>query len=354
MKKVSCHPAAAKGGANAARADYAAMAQRMVLHGVVTRQLLAEELTLSPGSITKHVRWLVEQGLVKSRRLPVAHAKKPIDELWLDAQAATIALIWISKGRLAGEICGLDLQPIHRFEQVWHGSGQSQILSALDQAAAEILSVSQSLKRPIDSLGAGVAGLVDPVGGIIYQIQGIPGWEACQPWEISPRLHKLPQLKVWTRVACKVRGFCQQTKRDHEVAYLECSDRSVSLASISEGRLKFGLHGTSSPLLHTTVKPGGPLCFCGREGCFHHYLRSNTLSPELMFKGLQRFFASMPEDEVAVEWQSPSTLPQRALPRNEATAIHVVTDGEELARLGLRALAAEEALDRKVQSVLTH
>lgn len=72
-----------------------------------------------------------------------------------------------------------------------------------------------------------------------------------------------------------------------------------------------------------------------------------------MLKGLQRLFAAMPEDEVVVEWKSPFALPVRALARTGATAIQVVTDGDELAQMGLRAFAAEEAVARKVQTALS-
>lgn len=334
------------------RADYAVMARRMILHGVVTRQQLVQETGLSSGSVTKHTKWLMQHRLVQMRRLPVAHAKKPIDELWLADRAATILTATIRSDVVMGEMLGLDLKPIYRYEAKLSGSSQAVLLRALEEVVRKGQEAALEFGRKIDFMGICVAGMVESRAGIIYSLHGVSDWEACQPWEIMPLIHQVPQCSVWAQTACKVRGWCEQLKRDHRVAYVDCSDGNVSLASIHNGEIVFGSHGTPGQFLHATVTKSGPKCYCGRTGCFHQYLQMGTATTRIMVEGLRAVFQALPEEDVAVEWRHSAPLPEAALKDVGIRNLCVVRDGEGYALKGLRAFAAEAAIENKIRQLL--
>lgn len=334
------------------RADYAVMARRMVLHGVVTRQQLIQETGLSSGSVTKHTKWLQNHDLVRMRRLPVVHAKKPIDELWLNDRAATILIVMIRSDLVMGELLGLELKPIYRYEAKLAGSSQGILLQAMEEVVQNAQKASVEFGRKIDFMGVCVAGIVEPEAGIIYSMHSLPEWEACQPWEIRPVIHQIPQCSIWPQTACKVRGWCEELKRDRRVAYVDCSDGNVSLAAIRNGEIHFGMHGTPSQFLHLSATKTGPQCYCGRAGCFHQYLRAGTANSRIMVDGLRAVFKALPEQDVAVEWRHPSPLPEAALKDVGIPNLRIVHAGEDYALRGLRAFTAEMALDRKVRRLL--
>lgn len=335
-----------------ARADYAAMARHMILRPVVTRQQLATGTGLSPGSVTKHTQWLIEHGLVSTRRQPVPHAKKPIDELWLTPGAATFLTVVVRGDRLIGELAGLDLQPFYQTEIPLRQPSQTELLEALSRLTLNAQTEAKARRRSIDCLGISAAGLVEPLAGILYSLRQIPDWEACQPWEILPAVHAIPQVNIWTQVACKAWGYCLELGHDHRVAYLECDGRAVSLAAITNGEISFGLHGTSSPWLHRSLADRGATCFCGRTGCFHQLLHSGKITSELMQRGLHSVFTAMPEDDVAVEWNHPLPVPEQALRKSGIKRLRLITTGEAYIAPGLRALTAQSAIRWKTQLLL--
>lgn len=325
------------------------MVRRMILHGTVTRQFLADQTGLSAASVTKHVQRLIESGLVASRRLPVPHAKKPIDELWLEKRALTVLAVHLRSDSILGELAGLDAHPIHRLEVRLAGGSQAELLRALAEVVTQARTAAREQGTTLDLVGLSAAGLVDRDGGIIYGITGMPRWEACQPRHILPAFQGIPEFKIWSQVACKARGLCGELKSDHRVAYIECHRGQVSLASIHDGEIVFGQHGTSSPLFHATIARSGPACICGRKGCFHALLREGKLSARLLAKGLEQVFSVLREDNLAIEWDDSLPAPLTAARANGVKNLKIIRQGAIYAENGLRAFCAGAAAEKKMK-----
>jgi predicted NBD/HSP70 family sugar kinase len=337
-----------RAGEFALGADYALTARRMALHGVVTRQQLQQETGLSPGALTKHIRWLRERGFVQIRRVPVPTAKKPIDELWLDPAAATFLCVAIGHNRVAGELTGLDLKPMYRYEAHLERFTQSAILQALVETVECSRQAAARFGRSIDFLGISVAGLVDAVDGIIFGMHDVPGWQACQPWLLFPEIHVIPRVHIWPETACKAAGLCVELKQDRNVAYLEIANGRVSMASVANGELHIGNHGTSGHLLHVSVSSEPLPCYCGKRGCFQQYLNSSRIPPKIMRKGLEAVCAAFPDAELAIETDRPELVSASIPPTRNKPRLHPVRNGEAYILQGLRLLSARAAVGAKV------
>jgi predicted NBD/HSP70 family sugar kinase len=332
------------------RTDYADIARRMVGRDSVTRDLLMKETGLSPGSVTKHARWLLDRDLIKMRRRPVAHAKRPIDELWLNPKAGTFLIAMIRRDFIMGELVGLDLKPIYRYEARLPGDSQADVIKGLSEVMDNANRAAAEFQRPIDLFGLCVAGLVDSRDGIIYTLHHLPDWEACQPLEFINPAHNRAEFKVWPQVACKARGQGNELDCKHGLIYIECESGHISLASVRRREFDFGVHGTAGHLLHVSIVKDGPLCYCGKPGCFHDYLHRNNITPKILLTGLEAVLSGIPEDDIAIEWNHPEPLPKKELDR--APRVHIVSEGDRLALAGLRCFGAQAAIERIVEKLL--
>jgi glucokinase len=130
---------------------------------------------------------------------------------------------------------------------------------------------------PPGSLGVGVPGLVDPLGVLRFSPH-LPGLVGA-PVEAQLRT-AWPAARVWVGNDATAAGWAEHSRG---VAVGVDDVLAVTLGTgigggiVVGGRLCEGGHRYAGEFGHMVVDPHGPLCPCGRQGCWERYASGSGL-----------------------------------------------------------------------------
>lgn len=151
--------------------------------------------------------------------------------------------------------------------------GGDAILAALVEVVAEL----DSRTGPAATVGVGVPGLVDRSGRIV----------------VAPNLPRVHNLEVGSRLPSLVGG--RPVMVDNDATCAGWGERTHGAAAgadnaivvtlgtgigggiVVEGRLMRGANGFGGEIGHMVVDPHGPLCGCGRKGCWERFASGSGL-----------------------------------------------------------------------------
>jgi glucokinase len=112
------------------------------------------------------------------------------------------------------------------------------------------------------------AGIVVP--GFVDEREGIARYSANLGWRDVPLralLHERLGLPVALGHDVRAGGLAEARAGRHRDALFVPLGTGVAAAHVVDGIAIAGAHGTAGELGHVIVRPGGPLCGCGRNGC---------------------------------------------------------------------------------------
>ena len=148
-------------------------------------------------------------------------------------------------------------------------NGPDAVVDAIAEAVC-------ALTSPVDSIGVGIAGLVDRTGTL----------------RVSPNLPGLIDLRLGARLAERL-GTAVSVDNDatcaawgeHEAgvargtshAVLVTLGTGIGAGIVVDGRIERGVNGFAGEPGHMIVDPDGPRCPCGRRGCWERYASGSGL-----------------------------------------------------------------------------
>ncbi|MFI5842966.1 ROK family protein [Catenuloplanes sp. NPDC051500] len=138
--------------------------------------------------------------------------------------------------------------------------GPDAVVAALLDVAARL--VADCPGTP-DAVGVVVPGFVDEVPGIARYSANI-GWR-----DVPLRALLRERLGLPVALGHDVRagGLAEARAGGHRDALFVPLGTGVAAAHVVGGAAVTGAHGTAGELGHVIVRPGGPACGCGRNGC---------------------------------------------------------------------------------------
>jgi len=148
--------------------------------------------------------------------------------------------------------------------------------AVLDTVAEVVRRVGGSTGQPITAVGVGIAGLVDRTG-VLRVGPNLPGLRGVQVGvELGRRLH-VP-IRVDNDATCAAWGeFLGGAARGVSDAVCVTLGTGLGAGIVAEGELLRGDHGFAGEAGHMVVDPCGPLCPCGRRGCWERYASGSGL-----------------------------------------------------------------------------
>ncbi len=325
----------------------------VLFHETLNRNDLARLTGLCPASITNHTRALLEGGLLLATPHRKAAVKRPVEDLTINPAVGTHLAIRLAGREMCAELLDFSGSPVGRAARTLPELTQYCFFRALAQLFDELTERASQEKRTFLSAGIGIDGLVAPQPGVIFGIYGFSEWEPCDLTGILPQLRTIPEVRVWTRILCKTRGFAAARKCNHAIGYIEYTPGCFRFGTIQQGRPDLGYHGTASNALHRTVVSGSGLCYCGRQGCLAEALRHGSVPVESLAEALRDTLREGKVRLAGIEWHD-STLPLKQVEETKGAEVqfHPVSgDGDEFFRRGLRGLVVESAIDRMTRKV---
>lgn len=237
----------------------------------MTRQDIADTLSLSMPTVLQHVTRLIEADILEERGTAQSNGGRKAKLLRLRPEAGQVLGIDIGVHQVALVTADLfgDLQqsePIplpFRDEPDWYARFQRALLDFFGRHQID----------PGQVLGAGVSfpGIIDSRTGQVVRshILGVEhmGLERFQKVLPCPAVFHND-----ANCAC----LAERGARRDDCVYLSLNE-SVGGAVMLNGRLWMGDTFQAGELGHMTLVPGGRRCYCGKQGCADAYLSPQAL-----------------------------------------------------------------------------
>jgi len=139
--------------------------------------------------------------------------------------------------------------------------GLNRILNLLLQAAAES-------RVQLDGIGIGSTGPVDPLTGIVGDLEFLPGWK---DFNLVGQLSKRFSLPVYMEndadAASLGESYWGAGKDASRFIYVTVST-GIGVGIVIDGQLYRGAAGAHPEIGHHVIDPAGPQCTCGARGCW--------------------------------------------------------------------------------------
>lgn len=246
----------------------------LLIHGPASRADLARRSGLSPASLTRITRTLVDSGLLTESDATAPRVRTGRPSLPMDVNVDLVHLIGVNLTSRAMTMVRTDLR----------GRILAELeigLPATDPATVvELIAYHVGQQKRVDpavrAIGLSMAGPVSPRSEII-RMSPFLGWTEVPIVEMVQN-----RTGLSTVVENDVRAL---TAAEHWFgAAAGCADfvlitlgAGVGCGVVVDNRLVEGLDGGSGQVGHLPITAGGPLCERGHRGCARSYLASSSI-----------------------------------------------------------------------------
>lgn len=128
-----------------------------------------------------------------------------------------------------------------------------------------------------DSLGVGVPGLITPLG----VVRASPNLIGAIEFPLRAELESKLTTRVWVdndaTAACLAEWQFGAAK-GHSDVWMVTLGTGIGGGLVSGGVLQHGANGFAGEIGHVVVDPSGPLCPCGRQGCWERFASGSGLA----------------------------------------------------------------------------
>jgi N-acetylglucosamine repressor len=234
----------------------------------ITRRKLCSILNLSPSSVVKYIRSLIDLGFLRESGTEDSALGRKSDYIEFDdGIGANIAVVMDAttiEGALvkpSGEIDNL------LSAQVRRGMPKDELLMSLYELCDSLMAAAAEKGRRVWGLGVALGGGVDPAAGVSREYLYSSNWYDVPLGGLLEERYGRP---------------CCLLKDSHAVAlgelyYGRCRGKSdfmslwmgegIGLGIVANGELYAGSRSNSGELGHSRLEAGTELCYCGHTGC---------------------------------------------------------------------------------------
>jgi N-acetylglucosamine repressor len=237
--------------------------------GVCSRAELARCTGLDPKTVTNLTKLLAQAGTIRSAGLESSSGGRPAESLELKPDGAYAMGVDLGSDQLrvvlvdlAGSIVNSMTAPVK------DRTDAAALLGQVDGAIRAMLGKAGPVcRKKLIGLGFASPGFVDRKKGVVGDAVNLPGWRDIP---IRDLLQKRFQLAVSVEESSRAtalgelwfrKGATMEDFISLDLGY------GIGIGIISNGRLHYGVSETAGEIGHTTVKPNGAPCHCGKRGC---------------------------------------------------------------------------------------
>lgn len=131
---------------------------------------------------------------------------------------------------------------------------------------------------PVSGIGVASPGAVDTRRGIIKNGTNLPGWVDIPLRDaLSDRLGTAVTVVNDANAAAWGEYYAGAGKGSQTMVYVTLST-GIGAGLVLDGRLFLGSTNFAGELGHTVVNPDGPVCSCGRPGCWEAYASGTSIA----------------------------------------------------------------------------
>jgi predicted NBD/HSP70 family sugar kinase len=234
----------------------------------LTRGSLAAALRLSPSSIVKYTKVLIEKGLVREtdRERSTGGRRSTLLELNPDAGLSIVVVLEATslRGALvdtAGRTIGEEMAPSHQ------GIEREELLEILYGLLDRLLAHARVFPPRILGIGIGLGGFIDPVQGVSHEYLYARDWYDVPVRQLVEARYSLPCYLVNDANACALGEKHRGAGVGIENFLCVMIGEGVGMGIVANGELYTGKCSYAGEFGHMHVVDDGLLCYCGHTGC---------------------------------------------------------------------------------------
>jgi glucokinase len=139
---------------------------------------------------------------------------------------------------------------------------------AMERVAAMLARVRAQLDRPMQGVGIGCTGPVDPVLGTIGNVDFLPGWKGANPVAALAARLRLPVAMENDADAATLAEAAWGAGRGRKTLIGVTVGTGIGAGILLNGAIYRGVDGAHPEIGHHVIDDSGPACTCGARGCW--------------------------------------------------------------------------------------
>ncbi len=261
--------------------------------GPISRVELTKITGYSAGTVSNHVRTLIEKGFVIETNKGVSSGgRKPV-KLMINSDKAYILSIEIEVKQIKIVIFNLNMKAVSL--STIPIIAKDNYLDTLKQIFSEIDRMIEEKHLKLDDLlgiGVAVPGLIDKAKGILEFAPNL-GWKGVPITRIFKETYNLPIILNNEAKAAAIGERALVYPKVNNMVFVSINE-GIGCGIFLNGKLYRGASGNAGEFGHITIDTDGPLCHCGNRGCWeifasenyimNNYLKLPTSNPRLSKK----------------------------------------------------------------------
>jgi glucokinase len=153
-------------------------------------------------------------------------------------------------------------------ESAFPTADYSVLKDAVQRISVEFTELCSQTNRPINSLGIGCTGQMDPEKGEILNLEYFPDWRGPGLVQGLSQNLGVPVRLANDAEAAALGEWAFGAGRNARTFVMVTVGTGIGVAVLQEGRLWRGVGGAHPEIGHHLLDPSGPACFCGLHGCW--------------------------------------------------------------------------------------
>lgn len=244
--------------------------------GPISRVELTKTTGYSAGTVSNHVRTLIEKGFVIETNKGVSSGgRKPV-KLMINPDKAYILSIEIEVKQIKIVIFNLNMKVV--LLSIIPIIAKDNYLDTLKQIFSEIDRMTGEKHLKLENLlgiGVAVPGLIDKAKGILEFAPNL-GWRGVPITRIFKETYNLPIILNNEAKAAAIGERALVYPKVNNMVFVSINE-GIGCGIFLNGKLYRGASGNAGEFGHITIDTNGPLCHCGNRGCWEIFASENYI-----------------------------------------------------------------------------
>lgn len=234
---------------------------------------IAERTGLTAQAISKIVRKLLQDGLVREAEAVVPSAKggRPAIGLRIIRKAAYAFGVHIDRDQTVYALLDLAGGVVAREHRATPQTGPAASVRQIDSVVAKLLTRNAVPGDKVLGIGVGTPGPLEPDTGVVHSPGGMTGWKDVPLAKLISDRTGLPATIENDTIAAAIGESWIGKARGAQSVLFVYLGFGMGAALLIDGQVHRGA-GLGGEFHHVPVQPSGPICVCGSRGCVGQYV----------------------------------------------------------------------------------
>ncbi|ROS78941.1 ROK family transcriptional regulator [Cellulomonas sp. PhB143] len=296
----------------------------------LSRVALSRETALSAQTVSNVSRRLLERGLIREVGRQRTHGPgQPPITLRLDPEGVYAIGVHLDPSVITCVLLDFTGAVVAEEHRVPPDSGDPAATVALTTGAiAALVERLGDAAERITGIGIAAPGPIDAVEGVVVRPRLVPGWSDLHLRDEVREVFDLPVVLAKDVVAAAVAESWRNPAEPGASYAVVYWGTGVGVGLVLDGEVHTGSTQNAGDVGHAIVDPEGPVCVCGRRGCFGEVVRPYRMVVE----GLQKGAVPLPDGVVWGPADPSPTLPVETIRELFGALAGAAADGDAVAR----------------------